>query len=373
MSVKYKRFSAFCLLFMFCAPSHAAPAENSVGRIVCKFPVGEDNPRNGEGDFIRLNNGSILFAYSRFSGKSHLDHAPATIAARVSADEGETWSKDFEIVPREGKQNVMSVSFLRLDAKRIALFYARKNSDDDCVPLMRITDDDGKSWSSPVCLLEESERDYYVVNNSRVERLRSGRIVIPLARHSGKLDGKSRFDGRLVCVYSDDNGVTWKKGREYLVKDENGKRVVVQEPGVVELKDGRLYMYARTTRGMHWQAYSRDGGNTWGDFGPSPIFGPCAPATIKRLKNGDLFLVWNDHENKKHLYRRAPLIVAISRDEGRSWVQRKALEADEKGFFCYIAVLELEGSVLLHYYDKHFLTSSRTKKLNLDIFDAAGK
>lgn len=353
---------------VFAMRPHLSAAVEAVGRTVCEFPVGPDNPRNGEGDMIRLNDGRILLAYSRFSGKSTLDHAPATIVGRVSSDEGESWSEDFEIVGREGRQNVMSVSLLRLDEKRIAIFYARKNSDNDCMPIMRVTDDDGKSWSRPVSLLEESERDYYVVNNSRVERLKSGRIVVPLARHSMKLDGKNRFDGRLVCVFSDDNGATWKKGREYLVKDAAQKRVVVQEPGVVELKDGRLYMYARTTSGRQWQAYSRDGGETWGDFGPSPIYGPCAPATIKRLKNGDLFLVWNDHENRKDLYRRAPLVAAVSRDEGASWVCRRAVEPDEKGFFCYISVLELDGSVLLHYYNGQSLTSSRMKKIDLAEF-----
>src|SRR5690606_40799228 len=90
-----------------------------------------DNPRNSEGDFITLNDGRILFAYTRFTDSSS-DHAPARIMGRMSSDQGKTWStEDLLIVDNEGQQNVMSVSFLRLQNGNIALLYAQKNSLED--------------------------------------------------------------------------------------------------------------------------------------------------------------------------------------------------------------------------------------------------
>ena len=358
---------------LFSAPI-AAAEKIAEPRTVCMFETSKDNPRNGEGDFVRLNDGGICFAYAKFVGKNKWDDTPATIKIRTSRDEGETWSEDREIIKREAKLNVMSVSFMRLDAKRIAIFYLRKNSASDCTPYMRVTDDDFKTLGEPKRLMSKEDTDYYVCNNARAVRMKSGRIVLPLARHSYRLDKKNSMMGRLSCVYSDDNGETWKKGGEYVVTDKDGKRVYVQEPGLVELNDGRLYMYARTNRGRQWQMFSKDGGETWGDFGPSPIIGPRGPATIMRLKSGKLLLVWNDHEGREHLLKRgpkwlagmrAPLSTAISHDEGKTWVSRRLVETDEKGFFCYFSAFETDDSILLHYYDKPYLISSRMKKIPL--------
>ena len=44
----------------------------------------------------------------------------------------------------------MSVSLLRLQNNYIALFYLRKNSTENCIPMMRISKDEAKSWSDAV-------------------------------------------------------------------------------------------------------------------------------------------------------------------------------------------------------------------------------
>ena len=51
------------------------------------------------------------------------------------------------VVPNEGKMNTMSVSLLRLESGRIALFYLRKNSLSDCRLYMRTSSDEAKTWS----------------------------------------------------------------------------------------------------------------------------------------------------------------------------------------------------------------------------------
>ena len=51
----------------------------------------EDNGRNSEGSFIRIPDGSIMFAYSRYSSASAHDHANCDIAAIYSQDEGEIY------------------------------------------------------------------------------------------------------------------------------------------------------------------------------------------------------------------------------------------------------------------------------------------
>ena len=62
-------------------------------RITYEIPPSENNPRNSEGAFLRGKSGEILFAYSRYTGGSILDHAACDIALICSEDEGEHWSE----------------------------------------------------------------------------------------------------------------------------------------------------------------------------------------------------------------------------------------------------------------------------------------
>jgi len=308
------------------------------------LPPSKGNPRNSEGDFIRLKNGRIMFAYSHFTGGGS-DHAAAHIAARYSSDDGKTWTaKDVVIVPREGKFNVMSVSLLRLQNGEIALFYLRKNSLTDCRPLMRISRDEGKMWSEPtVCI---GEVGYNVLNNDRALQLESGRIVLPVARHNSPAQNK--FDGRGVisCHLSDDNGKTWRPSKTA----QQGDGLMLQEPGIVELKGGRLMMFCRTPHGSQYVAYSDDQGDTWSKFKASNMISPLSPATIERNpKTGDLLLVWNNHDQVTAPYRgkRTPYNAAISRDEGKTWERIKTLEDDPNGWYCYTAMDFVGDHVLL--------------------------
>src|SRR5690606_11255730 len=120
-------------------------AQSSAPVTTLQLNPGENNPRNSEGDFIKLKDGRILYIYSHFVGHSSSDFGQSHLAARYSSDEGNTWTDSDEIVvENEGAMNVMSVSLLRLQNGQIALFYARKNSIHDCIPYMRISSDEGK-------------------------------------------------------------------------------------------------------------------------------------------------------------------------------------------------------------------------------------
>lgn len=143
----------------------------NTNKVVLQLPPGENNPRNSEGDFITLKDGRILFIYSHYTGTSTSDHAPAYLAGRYSDDGGNTWSnRDFMVLENEGGMNVMSVSLLRLINGNIALFYLRKNSEEDCIPMMRISTDEAKTWSEPVACITD-KKGYFVLNNNRVIQL----------------------------------------------------------------------------------------------------------------------------------------------------------------------------------------------------------
>jgi hypothetical protein len=329
--------------------------------ITLSLPHGKGNARNSEGSFAALTDGRILFVWSRYRGESWADHARADLAARYSSDGGATWSSEDRIlVDNEGDQNVMSVSLLRLHDGRLALFYLRKNSDLDCRPMMRVSRDEGESWAeATVCATFVG---YFCLLNDHAVQLKSGRIILPVSWHPRVAEPDATSS--IVFFLSDDAGQSWHQAREgWKPRVERESRVA--EPGIVELADGRLYCYARTGLGRQWQSASLDQGETWSLPEPSPFQSPQAPMRIKRIpRTGDLLAVWNDLTPRwgmpaKELvdgwahgdssWGRTPLVLALSRDEGKNWRCAQAIETDMGRGFCYTAIHFTDDAILLAY------------------------
>jgi Neuraminidase (sialidase) len=314
-------------------------------RTLFRILPGVDNPRNSEGDFITLNNGRILFIYSHYTGTSGGDNASAYLAGRYSDDGGRTWSpEDITIVKQEGTMNVMSVSLLRLKNGEIALFYLRKNSTTDCIPMMRISKDEASTWSDPFpCITDKS--GYFVVNNDRVIQLKNGRILIPVAVHKPGYNGWAEYF-TLCTYYSDDAGLTWTSGSEV----PNYENVLTQEPGVVELKNEDIFMFIRTNKGAQYKSISKDKGLTWTPAERSNIVSPLSPASISRIPStGDLILAWNRNGTNQ---KRTPLCISISKDDGNTWTNTKVIEDDPNGSFCYTAIHFSGQNIFLGYWNR---------------------
>jgi predicted neuraminidase len=332
-----------------------------------ELPPVKGNPRNSEGAFASLNDGRILFVYSHYTAGSGGDHDPAYLAGRISSDSGRTWTaEDRIIVKNEGGMNVMSVSLLRLQNGQIALFYLLKNSEQDCRPLMRLSSDEGATWGAPATCITDVV-GYYVMNNDRAIQLASGRLVLPVCLHWPEGQAKADWQGTLMCYLSEDNGKTWRRSKNAQKGyDAAGKRITTQEPGVVELKDGRVMMFIRASGGCQYLAYSADGGDTWSAPVASDIQSPVSPASIKRLTSaGDLLLVWNNHDGIPDSLKnkRVPLSTAISKDDGKTWQHVRVLEGNPKGHYCYIAIQLLDDAVLLGYCAMSNLGHSRITRV----------
>lgn len=330
---------------------------------VFKINSSENNPRNSEGDFINLKDGRILFVYSHYYGTSSSDHATAYLAGRYSYDGGQTWSDNDEIIVKnEGGMNVMSVSLLRLHNGDIALFYLRKNSTEDCIPMMRISKDEAKSWSEAIpCITDK--KGYFVLNNDRVIQLRDDRLLMSVALHQVR-GGKWSNKADLFCYYSDDNGLTWHSSSQ--VPDNTD--IITQEPGLIEMKDGRIMMYIRASGGYQQMSFSSDRGESWSHIETSNIPSPLSPASIEKIPgSNDWLLVWNNNDGTDPVIKnkRTPLTVAISKNEGKTWENIKNIQDDPDGFYCYIAI---------HFVDKNnillgYSAGSQSKKTLLSVID----
>jgi hypothetical protein len=206
------------------------------------------------------------------------------------------------------------------------------------------------------------------MNNDRVIELKNGRILLPVAQH-GRPESDDYSIGRLLCYYSDDNGLNWKRGNEI----ENPEKVTSQEPGVVALNDGRIMLFCRTKSGVQYISYSNDDGENWSTLKPSNIVSPLSPASIERIpQTGDLLMTWNN--NQKALRggnKRTPFNLAISKDEGDTWEKIKPIESDPNGWYCYTALEFVDDYLLLghcagDYKNFSGLETTQITKLTLD-------
>lgn len=314
-----------------------------------------DHPRNTEGSFVTLKSGRILFDYSQFSGGA-ADFDRSEIAEIYSDDQGRTWSAPRVVVETGEYQNIMSVSLLRLASGRLARFHAvKKTRLRDCHVVMSTSSDEGQTWTPPQLIHDAP--GYFVLNNDRVIQTRSGRILVPVAFHrlKGSGDNWESWDSRGLTLwyYSDDEGTTWKESDNWWALPV-ASRSGLQEPGVVELKEGKIYSWSRTDRGAQFQYWSTDDGKSFGPPERSPFVTPNSPLSIKRVPGTNLLLaVFNDHSGRvpvpKAANQRAPLVISFSSDEARSWGPPLVIESDLAGWFCYTAIHFTDDAVLLAY------------------------
>ncbi|HPI73166.1 MAG TPA: sialidase family protein, partial [bacterium] len=209
-----KWFAVYACLSLLVSCSHSPRTTVSADPVqtVLRLAPSVANPRNSEGDFIRLKNGALLFVYTHFTAGA-ADEATAHLAQRISHDQGKTWSEDdVVLVAQEGGLNVMSVSLERITPDTIGLFYLRKNSWQDCRPMLRLSGDEGQTWGTALAVFPQEDSSYYVMNNDRVVRMRDGRLLLPLALHYAAGWSKWTGQAQILCAHSDDNGRTWSKG-----------------------------------------------------------------------------------------------------------------------------------------------------------------
>lgn len=325
-----------------------------------------ENPRYSEGSIVVLGDGRLLYAVTEFIADDS-DFAKAQIIARESSDGGRTWSEPRVLQENVGKNNVMSVTLRYLDepareSTPLGMFYLVKNGFDDLDVFLRISTDDGRTFGEPVLVTDRP--GYHVMNNDRVTRLSSGRLLAPVAS-TPDVEHNGHFVS--YCFLSDDAGKTWRPGSGQVDVPKRG----AMEPEVLELTDGRVLMLIRTQLGHIAVSHSSDGGDTWSEPASWNVRSPESPATLRRIPaTGDLLLIWNDSESNS----RTPLTAAISRDEGKTWEPARNIESHQEENYAYTSLNFRADRVLMSYYVRDGKTgriSSRFRSMPLSWFYGA--
>lgn len=370
-----------------------------IGKQVCMIATGPDNPRNGEGSFIRLKNGTIMYVFSRYSGDNPWDDSAANITAIFSYDEGETWSDMRMLFPKgDDALNNMCTNLLRLNNGSIALIYGEKylkfnnklqKNQIKVRICMRVSLDEGATWSSKRVIFDSGI--YLVIENDRVLRLKNGRILIPFNFHEAD-DGEISGVGKAGFFYSDDDGETWHDTKNSISFPSTNNHYGLQETGVYEYQDGSLWAYSRTSVGCQYEMFSSDSGLTWSFPQPSEVFtSPISPMTVKKVGKYTLAILnpvartmIMDYDvsilgKNSRSWGRTPLVCAVSTDDGKNFKKHFDNKSKEKVFYieddpdngyCYTSVFEGTDYFLLAYYHSNdsglVLNSNKIVKVYLD-------
>ncbi|MGI6561579.1 MAG: sialidase family protein [Clostridia bacterium] len=331
----------------------------AIGKIVMEIAPSKENPRNSEGAFLTLEDGRIIFMYSRFLGETDNDDAKAYIALRESHDGGWTWSDDKIVFSPDdfNAVNIMSVSLVHLPGGDVGLFFVLRYGWHDTRAHLFRSKDLCKTWESPVCCVYGP--GYYVLNNDRVTVLKNGRIILPTAYHRMRGNDTRKwnsFDGRGIPVifYSDDDGYTWKESDNYAYISVPGSKSGLQEPGVIELYENCLWQWTRTDCGCQYQCFSYDNGRTWTVPVPSLFTSPLSPMSVKRIKDRDLLAVYNpipayNGRVTSKGWGRTPLVCTVFKDNDLRPQKLFTIDDDEHCGYCYTAIHFTDDAVLLGY------------------------
>jgi len=324
--------------------------------LVVKVPRGPHGPRGMPGDIIELKDGTLLLAYTQNA-----------IMGIKSVDRGRNWQKPYVMLtnpkpPATG--HFAHPGFLRLKNGEILLSYVY--STHPATPYYahnyyRRSADEGKTWSDQFIMTPHP--GYVLVHNDRLITLKSGRILAP-AEYKAYEPSSHDHNGYVgLAFYSDDLGQSWWPSKNVV----DLMPIEVQEADAVELKDGRVMMFARSYSGHPVRAYSSDGGQTWskGELIKELEMPYAGLPTVRRIPStGDLLFIWisqqcQDQANPK-VRRRCTLTSAVSQDEGRTFIHLRNIASGPEEDLGYQSVDFLKENVaVLSYHCRDGLRVAR--------------
>lgn len=329
--------------------------------------------RNSEGSFVNIEN-EIYFFYSCFEGER--DYDKSNICYIKSKDDGTSWTSPIEIFTAGDNYNLMSVSVSKTE-DGIRVFYLKKNreniSDLEWVnyiqdtKIMYVELDKNLHLIKSEEIVTEDEIAFHVMNNDRILQ-HNDRIFIPYATHKWEGNLKKFLHAKIQLKYTDINMTNIKTANtSNIYKFKND--YIMQEPGIINIERNTYMLYFRTNQKTQYYSLSYDKGENWTEPLPMNISAPQSPASIVKLSNGKLLMVYNKLEDKLDYLNDRNILVVSSSTDGINWKGELELEYSDDGFYCYTAVFESKEFILLAYTsgDSKIGNFNRLKIVRLDI------
>jgi hypothetical protein len=136
------------------------------------------------------------------------------------------------------------------------------------------------------------------------------------------------------------SAAAWQKSGPLNVKDEFG----AIQPAILVHSATEIQILLRSRQRVIAEAWSQDGGVSWGRMTATSLPNPSAGIDALRLADGRFLLVYNPSPTS-----RAKLALAVSGD-GKAWRQVTMLEDESQGEFSYPALIQSrDGQVHITY------------------------
>lgn len=288
---------------------------------------------HGLPSMARLSDDRILAVWTRFPAGGGEDMA---VLGAISSDSGCTWHQPWVLIDHPQLLDAdpsIVVSGLRVLVTCTTATFAEgiRESSTWCVR----SEDNATTWSEPYEI--PMNHTYTCGKCHRGLRLKSGTLLMGyswdvLCESGASHATEGQMNLRAGVMRSTDDGLTWTNGgdttAEY-AKIAQGAVHGTDEPALVELEDGSIYMLMRTGADRLFEARSVDEGVTWTGVRPSPLTGSNAPAALSPFVAEDgrrgVFVVWNN------ALVRYPLCAAASFDGCATWTAPRDIAAPYEG------------------------------------------
>lgn len=315
---------------------------------------------------VALPGGGLLCCW--FGGSREGEADVAIYASRRGAS---GWSSP-EKLADGAEANWNPVLFGRRDGT-LQLFYKQGQKIASWKTLMRLSADNGRSWSEPRELVEGDVSGGRGPVRNKPLRLAGGRVLAGASTEQGLW--------RAFADISDDDGVTWRKSSPVCIKNlryKQGEKTAdsdiavsqqsfygrgVIQPSLWQGGDGGVHMLLRSSEGFIYRSDSRDGGLTWCDAYATNLPNNNSGLDLVRTERGVLFLVCNPVAANWGL--RSPLTLFRSDDDGGSW--RKVMDLEtESGEFSYPAIIAQGDDLYIAYtWKRQNIACVRLDSVNL--------
>ena len=311
--------------------------ELEVEQFFSGYPREVSDPGTYEGTLVQGKEGKILFSVHE------VDHTvdeemggQPYMTMRESEDNARTWSQAWEMKDEKGERIWgLHHTELRLRSGKLGLVcsemwhpYGHRGRDAGRGMMFRTSSDEGRTWSEPTVMYLE----FALWCGGHALILSTGRILAPVFKWISPLSG-NEAESWASCVegtpsfsysfvlYSDDEGKTWQKSKSELFISRYRQNCDLEEPTVVELRDGALLMHLRNPMGRISRSFSQDGGVSWSVPQDVNIAASNTPCILRRIPQTDnLLMIWNQTSMQEIMngLPRVRLSTAVSRDEGQT-------------------------------------------------------
>jgi predicted neuraminidase len=251
----------------------------------------------------------------------------------VSRHDGKAWSAPVEVAngvqPDGTRLPCWNPVLFQPPKGPLLLFYKVGRSPRAWWGLVRTSQDNGRTWSDAAKLPDG------ILGPIRAKPvlLDDGRLLAGSStEHAGWVVHMETFNGRFDTPA---DPKSWTKTGSLNDPKEFG----AIQPTILVHSKSRIQILNRSQQQVITEAWSEDGGRTWGKMTATPLANPSAGIDAVRLRDGRFALVYNPLPKG-----RERLAIALSKD-GKTWAPALDLESSG-GEYSYPAMIETRDGLL---------------------------